>query len=73
MWTLRKLTADAIRVPTGPLRRLFPPPRHRHPVHGPAGGQPWRIQVSAGSGFSGADSAGGWCWQSHQEPPGQSS
>ena len=37
------------------------------------GGQPWRIQLSGGSDPDGVDSAGGWCWQSHQVPPGQSS
>jgi len=40
--------------------------------HGPAG-QPWRIQLSGDSDPEGVDSAGGWCWQSHQVPPGQSS
>jgi len=40
---------------------------------GPATGQPWRIQLSGGSDPAGTDSAGGWCWQSHQVPPGQSS
>ena len=35
--------------------------------------QPWRIQLSGGSDPEGTDSAGGWCWQSHQVPPGQSS
>jgi len=36
-------------------------------------GQPWRIQLSGGSDPAGTDSAAGWCWQSHQLPPGQSS
>ncbi|HEV2257767.1 MAG TPA: hypothetical protein VGS06_31925 [Streptosporangiaceae bacterium] len=49
---------------TVPLRRLFP---------ARPGGQPWRIQLSGGSAAEGTDSAGGWCWQSHQVPPGQSS
>jgi hypothetical protein len=65
MWTVsgvRMLTTGAIRVVTGPLRRLFR-----------AGAQPWRIQLSGGSDAAGTDSAGGWCWQSHQVPPGQSS
>jgi hypothetical protein len=35
--------------------------------------QPWRIQLSGGSDPEGAESDGGWCWQSHQVPPGQSS
>jgi hypothetical protein len=67
MWTPRMLTADAIRVATGPSGRLFP-----RGAAGPAD-QPWRIQLSGGSDPEGADSDGGWCWQSHQEPPGQSS
>jgi hypothetical protein len=67
MWTVWMLTADAIRLATGPLDRLFP---GRLP---PAGGQPWRIQLSAGSEPDETDSADGWCWQSHQVPPGQSS
>jgi hypothetical protein len=69
MWTvsvrqyrLGMLTTGAIRVVTGPIRSLFLP-----------GGQPWRIQLSGGSEPEGTDSAGGWCWQSHQVPPGQSS
>jgi hypothetical protein len=37
-----------------------------------AAGQPWRIQLSAGSDSGGADCSG-WCWQSHHVPPGQSS
>jgi hypothetical protein len=64
MWTVRMLTAGVMNAATGPLRRLFP---------GRPGGQPWRIQLSGGSDPSGADSAGGWCWQSHQVPPRQSS
>jgi len=67
MWTVRILTAGAIRVATGLFRRLFPGTRR------PPGGHPWRIQLSGGSDPDGADSAGGWCWQSHQVPPGQSS
>ena len=67
MWTVWMLTADAIRLPTGPLGRLFPGRL------APASGQPWRIQLSAGSESDETDSAGGWCWQSHQVPPGQSS
>ena len=66
MWTVRILTAGAIRVATGLLRGLFPGGGARR-------GQPWRIQLSGGSDPEGADSAGGWCWQSHQVPPGQSS
>jgi len=65
MWTvsaMQLLTTDAMTVPTGRLRRLFP-----------ARGQPWRIQLSGGSDVGGTDSAGGWCWQSHQVPLGQSS
>jgi hypothetical protein len=67
MWTVRMLTADAIRLATGSLGRLFP---GRLP---PASSQPWRIQPSADSEPDETDSAGGWCWQSHQVPPGQSS
>jgi len=62
MWTVRMLTTGAIRVATGRSGRLFP-----------RGLQPWRIQLSGGSDADGTDSAGGWCWQSHQVPPGQSS
>ena len=62
MWTLRMLTAGAIRTATGPSGRLFPQE-----------GQPWRIQLSDGSDPEGAESAGGKCWQSHQVPPRQSS
>jgi hypothetical protein len=37
-------------------------------------GQPWRSQLSGGSDAASAGSvAGGWCWQSHQVPPGHSS
>jgi hypothetical protein len=39
----------------------------------PIPSQPWRIQLSGGSEPEGSDSAGGWCWQSHHVPPGQSS
>ena len=35
--------------------------------------QPWRIQLSGGSDSEGTDAVGGWCWQSHQVSPGQSS
>ena len=60
------LTADAIRVATGPSGQAIPR------AAGLAD-QPWRIQLSGGSDPEGADSDGGWCWQSHQVPPGQSS
>jgi hypothetical protein len=66
MWTVM-LTAGVIRVATGPVRRLFP-----RCGQDPAD-QPWRIQLSGGSAPEGPDSTGGWCWQSHQVPPGQSS
>ena len=60
MWTVSgMLRAGAICVATGRSGRLFP-----------GGDQPWRIQLSGGSGSA---SAGGWCWQSHHVPPGQSS
>jgi hypothetical protein len=66
MWTvhgMQLLTAGAMPVATGRSGRLFP-----------AGGQPWRIQLSGGSAPDSApDWAGGWCWQSHHVPPGQSS
>ena len=64
MWTVRILTAGPIRVATRAVPQAIP---------GAPGGQPWRIQLSGGSDPEGADSAGGWCWQSHQVPPGQSS
>jgi hypothetical protein len=64
MWTVRMFTAGVMNAATGPLHGLFP---------ARPGGQPWRIQLSDGSDPEGADSAGGWCWQSHQVPPGQSS
>lgn len=35
------------------------------------GAYPWRIQFSGGSGWR--PSGGSWCWQSHHEPPRQSS
>jgi hypothetical protein len=80
MWTLLVLNTGAIRVATGPLRRLFPGVGvslagvgGQPPVGGQPRGQPWRIQLSGGSDPEGSDSAGGWCWQSHQVPPGQSS
>jgi hypothetical protein len=88
MWTVLMFTADVMDAATGPLRRLFPDgaqPRRRPArtapspeapsptASSPDGPQPWRIQLSGGSDPEGADSAGGWCWQSHQVPPGQSS
>jgi hypothetical protein len=68
MWTVRVLTADIMTAATGGLRGLFPGAAPS--LDGP---QPCRIQLSGGSDPEGADSAGGWCWQSHQVPPGQSS
>ena len=80
MWTVRMLTAGVMNAATGPLRRVFPgrpgsqlPGRPGGQAPGRPGGQPWRIQLSGGSDPEGVDSAGGWCWQSHQVPPGQSS
>jgi hypothetical protein len=72
MWTVRMLTAGVMHAPTGPLRGLFPG-RPGSQLPGRPGGQPWRIQLSGGSDPEGVVSAGGWCWQSHQVPPGQSS
>jgi hypothetical protein len=62
MWTVLRDTG-VIRVVTGPLPVIFP---------AALPGQPWRIQLSGGSDPDGAD-CGGWCWQSHHVPPGQSS
>ena len=75
MWTVRILTAGFMTAATGPLPGLFPGiPTGAFPGQPvPPGGQPWRIQLSGGSDPEGVDSAGGWCWQSHQVPPGQSS
>ena len=78
MWTVPMLTADVMNAATRGLRGLFPAtpgpddlsPGRTSALDGP---QPWRIQLSGGSDPEGADSAGGWCWQSHQVPPGQSS
>jgi hypothetical protein len=72
MWTVRMLTAGVMHAATGPLRGVFPG-RPGSQLPGRPGGQPWRIQLSGGSDSEGVDSAGGWCWQSHQVPPGQSS
>jgi hypothetical protein len=89
MWTVRVLTADVMNAATSGLRGLFPGGAQPWTDLSPAGPQPgrasaWtglsldgpqpcRIQLSGGSDPEGADSAGGWCWQSHQVPPGQSS
>ncbi len=64
MWTIASVTSGPMLAAT-------------RAVHGPIPGfparQPWRIQLSGGSDPAGTDSAAGWCWQSHQVPPGQSS
>jgi hypothetical protein len=77
MWTVRTVTCGAICQATGPIPRLFPRPAASRGADaraaGPAARQPWRIQLSGGSDPEGTDSAGGWCWQSHHVPPGQSS
>jgi hypothetical protein len=77
MWTVSVMQlprAGAIRVVTGPPRGLFlPVPGLARAGPGWPGSQPWRIQLSGGSDPDGVDSADGWCWQSHQVPPGQSS
>jgi hypothetical protein len=75
MWTVRILTAGVMTAATGPRPGLFPGgiPGASRDSRWPPGGQPWRIQLSDGSDPEGTDSAGGWCWQSHQVPPGQSS
>jgi hypothetical protein len=69
MWTVRTVTSGVIGVATSPAAVLFP----RRPPDRLPNTQPWRIQLSDGSDAEGAASAGGWCWQSHQLPPGQSS
>jgi len=53
MWTVRMLTAGAIRVPTGSSGRLFLQSGQDRVD------QPWRIQLSGGSDPEGTDSAGG--------------
>jgi hypothetical protein len=81
MWTVRRVTSGAIRVLTRLSRPPFPViPLLSRPPPGPSAaarwrrGQPWRSQLSGGSDAASAGSvAAGWCWQSHQLPPGHSS